>query len=279
GNHHRRPGEHRADRPVLRGQRHRPAGRAAARLAAGQPVLGASAPRARAGRPPRRHLRPARLRPVQPAHRGPRLRHPRRRPRHGADHPGPAGRGPGRLLPRHRGGRPLHRPVRHRPAPRLRADREPRAVLHPVAGEPAGRRPGRRGRGPAGHPRRPLRLADRAHRRLPQPRRLPRHAGERGDRPGDVAGRRRRIPAGHLGRAAGLAGRLHQGHHPDRRPNAHHPRHRRPNPVDRRPGPPAARGAAGREVRRDRGRPARPVRHPPRRGQPRTARLPRRRGL
>ena len=37
-------------------------------------------------------------------------------------------------------------------------------------------------RGPAGDPRRPARVAHRAARRLPQPRRLPRQAGQRGDR-------------------------------------------------------------------------------------------------
>ena len=57
------------DRAVLRGPRQRPGGGAAARLAAGQPVLGAPAAPAARGRVPRDHLRPARVRPVEPAER------------------------------------------------------------------------------------------------------------------------------------------------------------------------------------------------------------------
>ena len=65
-------------------------------------------------------------------------------------------------------------------------------------------------------------------------------------------------------------------HRADRRPDADPARHRRPDPVDRRPGPAPARGAARRPLRRDRRRPARHVRHPRRRGQPRAAGVPRR---
>ena len=59
---------------------------------------------------------------------------------------------------------------------------------------------GRRRRA-AGDPRRPLRVADRADRRLPQPRRVPRHAGERGDRARALERRRRGVADARPGRA------------------------------------------------------------------------------
>ena len=59
-----------------------------------------------------------------------------------------------------------------------------------------------------------------------------------------------------------------------RRPHPDPARHRRPDPLDRRPGPAAPRRAARRSLRRDRGRPARHVRHPRRGGQPRADRVP-----
>ena len=117
----------------------------------------------------------------------------------------------------------------------------------------------------AGDPRRPPRVADRPPRRLPQPRRLPRQAGQRGDRAHHLERRRRSLAVGDLGVRPDLAGRLHRGHQAHRHPDADPARHRRPDPVDRGPGPAPARGAAGRPLRRDRGRPARHVRHPRRR--------------
>ena len=48
---------------------------------------------------------------------------------------------------------------------------------------------------------RPLRVADRADRRLPQPRRLPRQAGQRGDRARDLERRRRGLADARPGRA------------------------------------------------------------------------------
>ena len=130
-----------------------------------------------------------------------RLRHPRRRPRHGADRARPARRDPDRLLARHRRAGPLRRHLRHRAARALRVHREPRAVVRQVRREPRRRRRGRRRRRPAGDPRRPLRVADRADRRLPQPRRLPRHAGQRGDRARDLERRRRGVADARPGRA------------------------------------------------------------------------------
>ena len=62
------------------------------------------------GRAPRDHLRSPRVRPVQPADRGLRLRHARRRPGRAADRARPARRHPGRLLARHRRAGPLRRP-------------------------------------------------------------------------------------------------------------------------------------------------------------------------
>ena len=93
-----------------------PVGRPAARLAARQPVLGTAAAPAAARRLPRDHVRPPRVRPVQPARQRVRLRHPRRRPGRGADRARPARRHPGRLLARHRRAGPLHRQARHRAA-------------------------------------------------------------------------------------------------------------------------------------------------------------------
>ena len=61
---------------------------------------------------------------------------------------------------------------------------------------------------PAGDHRRPPRVADRTAGRLPQPRRLPRQAGQRGDRAQQLERRRRRVAVGHLGLRAHLAGRL-----------------------------------------------------------------------
>ena len=65
-----------------------------------------------AGRLPGHHLRPARVRPVQPARHRLRLRHLRRRPEHAAGAPGPARRRPGRALDGHRRGHPLPGPLR-----------------------------------------------------------------------------------------------------------------------------------------------------------------------
>ena len=69
---------------------------------------------------------------------------------------------------------------------------------------------------------------------LPQPRRVPRHAGQRGDGArelergaGGVAGRDVGVPAR-------VAGGLQRGHQADRRPDADPSRHRRPDPADRR---------------------------------------------
>ena len=70
-------------RALLRGPRHGPAGRADPRLPARRRTRGRSRPRALLdGRLPGHHLRPPRLRPVEPAHDRLRLRHLRRRPGH-----------------------------------------------------------------------------------------------------------------------------------------------------------------------------------------------------
>ena len=80
-----------------------------------------------------------------------------------------------------------------------------------------------------------------------------------------------RLAVRDLGVPARLAGRLQRRHQAHRRPDADPARHRRSDPADRRPGPAPARRAAGRALRRDRGRTAHHVRHPRRRGQPRAA--------
>ena len=89
--------------------------------------------------------------------------------------------------------------LRDRPAEGLRLHREPRAVVRQVRREPEGRRPGGRRRRPAGDPGRPLRVAHRAARRLPQPRRLPRQAGQRGDRAQHLERRAGRVAVRDLG--------------------------------------------------------------------------------
>src|ERR1700735_170610 len=66
--HHRRPGEHHRHRPLLRGPRQRPGGRAAEWLATRQPFLGTANARAAGSRLPGDQLRPPRLRAGQPAH-------------------------------------------------------------------------------------------------------------------------------------------------------------------------------------------------------------------
>ena len=65
---HRRPGELGRDRDPLRGSWHRPARRAHPQGPAQRPRLGQASPGPAGGRPPGHHLRPARVRPVQPAH-------------------------------------------------------------------------------------------------------------------------------------------------------------------------------------------------------------------
>src|SRR5450755_1779422 len=67
GHHYRRSGELHVDRPLLRGPRLGPAGRAAARMAAGQPLLGAPDTRAAEFRASCDRIRPPRLRPLEPA--------------------------------------------------------------------------------------------------------------------------------------------------------------------------------------------------------------------
>ena len=85
---------------------------------------------------------------------------------------------------------------------------------------------------------------------------------------------RRRLAGRHVGVPARVAGGLRRRHRADRRPDADPPRHRRPDPADRRAGPAVARRAPRRALRRDRGRAARQPRHPRRGGQPRAARVP-----
>ena len=77
---HRRPGKQLRHRDPLRGSWRRPAGGADPRLSAQRPCLGQAGPGAARGRLPGHHLRPARVRPVQPAGHRLRLRHLRRRP-------------------------------------------------------------------------------------------------------------------------------------------------------------------------------------------------------
>ena len=104
---HRRPGELLRHRDPLRGPRRRPAGGADPRVPAQRPSLGQAGPGPAGGRPPGHHLRPARVRPVQPAGHRLRLRHLRRRPGTPAGAPGPARRRAGRSLDGHRRGDPL----------------------------------------------------------------------------------------------------------------------------------------------------------------------------
>src|SRR4051812_42642543 len=64
--HHRRPGELLPDHPPLRGRRLGTAGRPDPRLPAQRPLVGEADPPADRGGLPRHHVRPSRLRPVQP---------------------------------------------------------------------------------------------------------------------------------------------------------------------------------------------------------------------
>ena len=111
--------------------------------------------------------------------------------------------------------------------------------------------------------------------RLPQPRRLPRHAGQRGDRARDAGTRAPRprrcatwaCPPGWLEDFSEDIERI------DVPTLILHGTADRILPIDG-PGPAAARRAARRALRRDRGRPAHHPRHPRRGGQPRAARVP-----
>ena len=177
----------------VRGPRQRRRRRAAARLAVGQPVLGAAAPPAARRRVPGDHLRPRGFgRSSRPTERL-RLRHARRRSRHGADRARPARR---RRSSASRSAPASWRATSARTGPSgsaaacsSRASR--RRSPSPRTTRKASTR--RRRRRAAGDPRRPLRLAHRADGRLPQPRRLPRHPRQRGHRAGDVERRRRGV--------------------------------------------------------------------------------------
>ena len=136
---YRRPGEHRRHRDLLRGPRRRPARRADPRLPAQRPRLGQAGPGPAGGRVPGHHLRPARVRQVQPARHRVRLRHLRRRPARPAGAPGPARRRPGRALDGHRRGHPLPGPLR------VGAGGQGGAGLPDPAVPAAGRRQPRRG--------------------------------------------------------------------------------------------------------------------------------------
>ena len=109
---HRRPRELRRHRDPLRRPRRWPARGADPRLPAQRPRLGQAGPGPAGRRAPGHHLRPARVRPVQPAGHRLRLRHLRRRPQHAAGAPRPARRGPGRPLDGHRRGHPVPGPLR-----------------------------------------------------------------------------------------------------------------------------------------------------------------------
>ena len=109
---HRRPGKQLRHRDLLRGSRRRPAGGADPRVPAQRPGLGQAGPGPAGGRVPGHHLRPARVRQVQPAGRWRRLRYLRRRPEHADGVPGPARRRAGRALDGHRRGHPLPGPLR-----------------------------------------------------------------------------------------------------------------------------------------------------------------------
>ena len=93
------------------------------------------------GRVPGHHLRPARVRQVQPADRRLRLRHLRRRPERAAGTPGPARRRAGRALDGDRRGHPLPQPLR------IGAGGQGRVRLADPAVPAAGRRQPRRGAG------------------------------------------------------------------------------------------------------------------------------------
>jgi hypothetical protein len=221
---------------------------------------------------PGHHLRPARVRPLEPTRGRLRLRHPRRRPRRVLTELDVRGAtligfslGTGEQA-RYVG------KVRHRPAPGLVIIESLAPSFAKSADNPTGVDAGRGRACPAGDPRRPVRVADRAGRRLPQPRRLSRQAGQRRDRPGHLGRRRRCVGVRDLGLPAGWLDDFSADIGASTS-HAHPARHRRPHPADRRAGPAPARGATRAPLRRDRGRPARHVRHPRRRGQPRTARF------
>ena len=104
-------------------------------------LVGAPGARAARGRLPRDHLRPARLRPVEPADRRLRLRHLRRRPQRAARAPRPQRRRPRRLLDGHRRGHPLPRHLRLGAGAQGRAARRDPAVPAQDRRQPRGRRP------------------------------------------------------------------------------------------------------------------------------------------
>ena len=141
----------------------------------------------------------------------------------------------GRLLAGHRRAGPLRRHLRHRPAEgpasssRASRRRSPSPTRTRTGVDQAGGR-----RRAAGDPRRPVRVADRAARGLPQPRRLPRQAGQRGDGAQPLERRCGGVAVRDVGVPARLAGRLRRGHQADRRPDADPARDGRPDPAHRR---------------------------------------------
>ncbi len=120
----------------------------------------------------------------------------------------PPRRHPRRVLARYRRACPLYRQPRHRPPAGVRLHREPRAIVRQVRRKPQRRRPGSGRLSPAGDLRRPVQVADRTDRRPVQPRREPRTAHQRRDRPRHLERRRRRVADRDLGVPTGVAGGL-----------------------------------------------------------------------
>ena len=197
-------------------------------------VVGEAGRRAARGRVPRDHLRPARVRPVEPAGHRLRLRHLRRRPEQAGDGARPPGRRAGGLLDGRRRGGPL---PRQRTAP----ERVRKAVF--IAGVPpfllktADNQPAWTAASSTASSRRSSPTARRSSseflKNFYNVDELGGKLHQRRGRAAELERRGRRVAQGHARLRHRMVHRLPEGPREGRRAGARDPRRRRPDPPDR----------------------------------------------